>query len=352
MVKTRQWSDDYDGFPMRGPEANDEAAKRAWEKIVEMCKDIKVGPIKITTLPARQSAEFMVHRLLPEASPGIEPPFTTKYQRVMNMSHSISPNAKPGDCILCDAERAKLAARAEQYHAEVRSMALRHYEEIQALADKYGFPKGDVDDTDDTGDVYDDVDDAILHLLGSVDYPDQGAKWGKAFITGIPVPEEPDFEPIAAHPIDDDFKALAEMNYKTICSAFALPTGVLTPEIIEEGSKRMRENYGTPTPIYDAEVVEKVTHKEECCGRIGGGHHRDCPTEQYRQFRDNELKKNGLKEGPTKVWYTGAPIGETAKAVVAALTSDADACECGAHKTSGAARGSPAHSSWCPWRKA
>jgi hypothetical protein len=29
----------------------------------------------------------------------------------------------------------------------------------------------------------------------------------------------------------------------------------------------------------------------------------------------------------------------------------AAACECGAAKASGAARGSPAHSAWCPWSK-
>jgi hypothetical protein len=68
---------------------------------------------------------------------------------------------------------------------------------------------------------------------------------------------------------------------------------------------------------------------------------RPDDVEQYRLdwklFEDERLRLEGA--APTVAWQG------------CYFEDDEDKCQCGAHKASGALRGSPAHSRWCTWSK-
>lgn len=309
--------------------------------------------------------------------------FEARIHRDINCSGKDFCHTKTNDCPECEYEQFDKQKRAAEYKAACENMAERYFNEIALLAAEFGFKPGDNEEFGDTGDVYDDVDDMVLYKLDPEYTKNLDAQHGVAFLTGTPLPD-PNWSRATKLDPDYNIEALKDLEEESRRQGFSLfglppdlvnptwkPAGVLTREMIEDAAIHMVKNFGRPEPRYalppwatpemkkaaetmvgkeNVIVVDSMTSfadpafNQNLCGESGAlpnimAHNRaqlpDIDTDPPR-----DLRVKGDQDKP-HTWVV----------LKNATAPEPEACECGAHKANGAQRGSPAHSSWCPWRK-
>jgi hypothetical protein len=183
--------------------------------------------------------------------------------------------------------------------------------------------------------------------------------------------------------MDSEFNYLLEENRKAILGAYALTPDQLAraqgffprvntedspkPKLFSFGSQIPKER--TDCPACDAGIPAKPAPKrtsvKELVRQINEKLGTDFREDQVQitVHRDPLKRKteeifNAPKFLPMSTMRTLAEQDDLVGAIVRARLPDIDVdqkpaggCECGAHKTSGAKKGDPTHSSWCPWSK-